>query len=212
MHDAQEGVGEGHACHSGGVGHLLARERIRFAGAGAVAGPGQIFEDRLQAPDRQTVGVIRGHHGGVGLQGVGDGVDAGSARKPQRRVHHHVRVHDGHLWHQFVVGERIFDAAPLVRNNGEGRYLAAGAGRGRHCDHVGFDAHFGERVDAFPDVHKAHRHVHKVRFRVFVEHPHDLRRVHRGAASDCYYHVGAELRHLGGALPGAGQSRVRRHV
>ena len=52
----------------------------------------------------------------------------------------------------------------------------------------------------------------KVRFGMLVEHPHDLRRVHRGAAAEGDDHVRLEGRHLLRAFPGAGKRRIGQHV
>ena len=56
--DAQEGIGEGHTGHAGGVGHLLAGVRIVCA---LVIGGRQVGEDVLHRLERQAVGVVGGH-------------------------------------------------------------------------------------------------------------------------------------------------------
>ena len=104
----QEGVGEGHTGHGGGVGHLLAG--LGIVGA-VVIGAGQVLKDDLQGLERQTVGVIGSHHAGIGFQRVGNGVD--TARRRSDRVGAvimQVRVDDGHLGQQLVVGQGILDA------------------------------------------------------------------------------------------------------
>ena len=206
---AQEGVGERHAGHGGGVGHLLAGLGV----VGAVrVGAGQILENHLQALQGQAVGVVGGHHAGDGLQVVRHGVDAAGAGQPPGRVHHHVRVHDGHLGHELIVGQRVLDAGVLIGDDREGRDLAAGARRGGDGDEVRLFAHAGEGVGALADVAEAHGHVQEVRVRMLVEHPHDLGRVHGAAAADGDDAVGLEGGHGGRALLGGGQAGVGRHV
>ena len=100
---AQEGVGEGHTGHGGGVGHLLAG--LGIVGA-VVIGTGQVLKDDLQGLERQTVGVIGSHHAGIGLQRVGHGVDTAGGGQAAGRGHMEVRVDDGHLGQQLVVGQR----------------------------------------------------------------------------------------------------------
>ena len=212
VHDAEEGVREGHAGHRRGVRHLLAGLRVRRLRDRRVVALRQVLEDVLQGLDGEAVGVARRHHRGVGLEGVGDGVDARRARQAGRRHHLDVGVDDRHLRHQLVVGERILHARLLVGDDGERRHLRARAGRGRDRDEVGLLAHLRERVDALADVHEAHRHVLEVALRVLVEDPHDLRGVHRRAAADRDDHVRLERGHELGALLRAGEGRVRRDV
>ena len=105
------------------VGHV-------FSGSGCFGtlfiGCGQILEDQLQAAQGQTIGVVRCHDGGIGFQSVGDGVDTGGGGEAPGGVHHHVRVHNGHLGQQLIVGQRIFDACGFVRNDRKGRHFGAG--------------------------------------------------------------------------------------
>ena len=143
---------------------------------------------------------------------MADRVDAGGRSEAGRRHHLHVGVDDGHVRHDRVVGKRILRAGRLVGDDGERRHFGAGSGGGRHAHEIGLLAHLRERVDALADVHEAHRHVLEVRLGVFVEHPHDLRRVHRAAAADGDDDVRLEARHELCALLGAGEGRVGRDV
>ena len=117
-----------------------------------------------------------------------------------------------HVGHELIVGKGILDAGGLVGDNGERSYLTAGTCRGRDGDEICLFAHLREGVDTLADINKAHSHVHEVRFRVLIENPHDLRRVHRGAAAESDYRVGLESSHLLNALFGALESRVGSNV
>ena len=209
MADAKEGVGEGHTRHGGGVCHVLPGPGI----PGAVfVGGRQIFKQQLQSPQRQTVGIVRGHHGGVGLQSVGDGIDAGGGSEPLGGVHHHVRVHNGHVGHQLVIRQGVLDPGLLVGDHREGGHLGAGAGGGGNGHEEGLFAHFGEGIHPLADVRKAHGHILEVRFGMLVEHPHVLARVHGGAAAHGDDHIGLEGAHLLRAGLGAGQGGVGGYI
>ena len=143
---------------------------------------------------------------------MADSVDSGSRGEAGRRHHLHVCIYDCHVRQERVVCKRILRACRLVGDDGERRHLGAGSGGGRHAYEIGLLAHLRERIDALADVQEAHRHVLEVRFRVFVEHPHDLRRVHRAAAADGDDDVRLEARHELRALLGAGEGRVGRDV
>ena len=204
VHHAEERVGEGHAGHRGGVGHLLAGDGVGLLRDGRVVAGGQPLEDRLQRADREAVGVVRGHHRGVGLEGVADGVDARGGGEAGGRHHLQVGVDNRHVGHELVVGKRVLRPGGAVRDDGEGRDLGAGAGRGRDRDEVGLVAHVREGVDALADVHEAHRHVLKIDLGVLVQYPHDLCGVHRRTAADRDDDVGLEaLHHLGAHLRAA---------
>ena len=207
--DAQEGVGEGHTGHGGGIRHLLPGFGIPGA---VVIGLRQILKDHLKAPQGKAVGVVRCHHGGVGFQGVGHCVDAGGGGQTPGGVHHHVCIHDGHVGHQLIVGQRILDTALLIGDDSKGCHLRAGTGGGGHGHEVGLFAHLGEGIDSLADVHEPHGHIHEVGLGMLVHDPHDLGRVHGGAAADGDDHVGLEGGHLGGAGLGAGEGRIGSHI
>ena len=139
-------------------------------------------------------------------------VDARDSRQALRQLHHQLRVDDRHVRRQRVVGQRELLLRHLVRDHRERRHLGARAGRGRNRHEIRLLAHLGEGVNALADIAETHRHIHEVGFRMLVEHPHDLRRVHRGAAADGDDAVRLEGGHLRGAFLGAAQGRVRRDV
>ena len=206
---AQKCVGEGHTGHAGGVCHVLAGFGVLRA---VFVGGGQVLENQLQTPQRQTVGVVRGHHGGVGFQGVGHGVDAGGRGQTLGGVHHHVGVHDGHFRQQLVVRQRILDAGGFIGDDGEGSHLGAGTGGGGDGDEIRLFAHLGEGVDTLADIHEAHGHVLEIRLGMLIQHPHDLARVHGGAAADGENQIGLEGRHLRRALSGTGEGGIGSYV
>ena len=109
-----------------------------------------------------------------------------------------------------IVGEGVFDTGLFVGDDGEGRDLGAGAGGGGDGDEIRLFTHVGEGVDTLADVAEAHGHVVEVGVRVFVEHPHDLGRVHGRAAANGDDDVRAEGLHLCGALSCAGKGRIGR--
>ena len=66
-----------------------------------------------------------------------------------------LRVDDGNIRGQLIVGQRIFDVAILlVGDDREGGHLAAGAGGGGDGDHLGLFAQIGEMECTFADIHK----------------------------------------------------------
>ena len=143
---------------------------------------------------------------------MGDGIDAGGGGKALGGVHHHVRIHNGHVGHQLIVRQGILNPGLLVGNHREGGHLGAGAGGGGNGNKVGLFSHFGEGIHSLADVHKAHGHILEVRLGMLVEHPHDLARVHSGAAAHGDDHIGLEGTHLLRTGLGAGQGGIRGHV
>ena len=206
---AQKCVGKGHTGHAGGIRHVLAGFGVLRA---VFIGRGQVLKNQLQAPQRQTVGVVRGHHGGVGFQGVGHGVDAGGRSQTLGGVHHHVGVHDGHFRQQLIVRQRVLDAGGFIGDNGEGGHLGAGTGGGGNGDEIRLFAHLGEGVDTLADIHEAHGHVLKIRLGMLIQNPHDLARVHGGAAADGKDQVGLEGRHLRRAFSGTGEGGIGSYI
>ena len=209
MAHTQEGIGKGHTGHGGGVGHPLPSHRIVSA---VVIGAGQIGEDVFQRLEGQAVGIVGGHHGGVGFQSMGHGINAGGRRQALGHGHHHIGVDNRHLGQQLIVGQRVFHAGGLVGDDREGSHLGAGAGGGRHRDEVGLFTHLREGVHALADIHEAHSHIHEIHVRMLVHHPHDLAGVHGGAAAHRDDAVRLERGHGLGAFLRAGQGGIGRHV
>ena len=212
VHYAEERIGESHTGDRGGISHLLTGDGISALLNGCIVASGEIREDRLERTNGKTVGIVRREHRSVSLESVGDGVDARSARKAGRRGHLHIGVDNRHRRHKLVVGERILSTRRLVGDDGERSYFGAGTRRSRDADERRLDAHLREAVDALADVHKAHRHIIEVGLGVFIENPHDLRRVHGAAAADGDDDVGIEAGHELSAFLGASERRIRSNV
>ena len=179
--------------------------------AAVFIGCGQIVKNQLQGAQCQTVGVAGGHHGSIGLQSMGYRVNAGGGSQSPGCIHHHVRVHNGHVGHQLVVGKGVLDAALLIGNDREGRHLGAGAGGGGNGHKIGLFTHLGELVHTLADVAEAHGHVHEIGFGMLVEHPHDFRRVHGRTTAHRDDDIRLEGGHLSGTGFGAGQGGIRFH-
>ena len=208
VHYAEEGVGECHACHGGGVGDLLAGLDV----VAVLVGNRQPGEQVLECLERKAVGVVRCHDGGDGLERVGHRVDAGGGGQALGGGHVVIHIHDRHIGHELIVGKRVLDAGLLVGDDGEGGCLTACTGGGGNADHIGLLAHLRELVDALADIREAHGHIGKVGLGVLVEDPHDLGRVHGGAAAERDDDIGLEGLHALGALSRAGEGRVVRYV
>ena len=94
--DAERGVGEGHACHAGGVVHLLPRQQIVTV---APAG-GQVAKDLLHHLLRQGVGKVAGRPGDIGLQRVAQHVHPGVGGDGWRYRCHQRRIENGDIRQQ----------------------------------------------------------------------------------------------------------------
>ena len=212
VHYAEERIGESHTGDRGGISHLLTGNGIGALLNGCIVAGGEIREDRLERTNGETVGIIRREHRSVSLESVGDSVDTRSARKAGRRGHLHISINNRHRRHKLVVGERILGPRRLVGNNGERSYFRTGTGRSRDADERRLNTHLREAVDALADIHEAHRHIVEVGLGVFIENPHDLRRVHGAAAADGDDDVGIKAGHELGAFLGASERRVGSNV
>ena len=178
VRNAEEGVGKGHACHGGGVVHFFPRFKI-----GVFHRAFQILEDDFDGLQRETVGVVVGEGGNVGLNRVGEDVHAGIGDDVRRHGHDEGGINDGDRRGERVVGKWVFAVVLFVGNNGKRRDFRASAGGGRDTDVFGFFAKFGEFEGAFADVHEFLHEVAEVDMRLFVEEPHDFRRIHDRAAA-----------------------------
>src|SRR5699024_466790 len=116
----QEGVGEGHTSHAGGLGHALAG--IGIVGAVLVGG-GQVIEHSLHGLQGQAVGKGSGHDGHIGLDGVGHHVDTGGGGQALGLGHHVVGGHNSHGGQQLVVSQRPLGAGLLIGDDGEGSHF-----------------------------------------------------------------------------------------
>ena len=143
---------------------------------------------------------------------MGQNIHAGCAGQTLGLAHHVVRIHNCHVGQEFIISQRILDAALLICDNRERRYLGARSGGCGHSHKVCLFTHLGEGVDTLADVDEPHGHIHEICFRMLVEHPHNLARVHGGAAAHGDNHIGLKFPHKLGAGLGIGQGGIGLHV
>ncbi len=206
--DSQEGVGKCHTCQAGCVGHMVAGRDVR---AVCISGR-QVVKYELGRLERCAFREVGCQHGDIGLDRVRHDVDTGSGCQALGLCHHVVGINNGHIRKELIVGQRILDARVAVRDDSERCDLGACTGGGRDCYEIGFLSHLRIHVDTLPDVHEVHGHVGEVGIRVLIEHPHDLGRVHCGAAAERDDDVRLKCPHLGRAFQGVLQCRVGLYI
>ncbi len=207
--DTEEGVCERHTGDCGSVVDFLTSF---FIDGSVFVSCGQVLEDQAGGFTGKTVGVFGSEDRNTGFESVNQSVDTGVGGKFLRHVHHQTRVDDRHGRGEFIVRQRILVAGRFVGDDGERCNFGTGSGSGRDCNEGSLRAEFRELVDALADIHEAHCDVVEVDFRVFVEQPHDLGRVHRGAAADGDDDIRLEGVHALQSLAGGAEGRVRENV
>ena len=105
--DADERVREREARDRRGVGHVGARPEVVAVGDRAR----QRVEDQVHRLQAEGVGVRRREDRDVGLERVGQRVDAGVGRHLRRQRQREPRIDDGDVGHERVVDERELAAA-----------------------------------------------------------------------------------------------------
>ena len=206
---AQEGVGESHTGHAGGLGHALAG--VGIVGAVLIGGR-QVIKHSLHGLQSQAIGKGSGHDGHIRLDGMGHNVDTGCRGQALGLSHHVVGVHDSHGGQQLVVSQRPLGAGLLIGDDGEGSHFGTSTGRGGDSNHDCLLAHLGELVDTLPDIHEVHAHGLEVGIGMLVQHPHDLGSVHGRTAAQSDDHVGLEVADLLHALHSAAQGGIGSNV
>ena len=198
---AEERGAEGHAGHGGGIVHLLLGAGLLLAGL-AVDGLGQVLPHELGRVQRHAVGEVVRVHRHVGFHRVGQRVEAGVGGQAAGLGAGQHRIHDRDGRGQRVVGDRVLVTGLVVGDHRERRHFRAGARRGRDAHELGLLAQRRDLEGALADIEELLAHVGEGDFRVLVEQPHDLGRVHRGSAADRDDRVGLELlaHHLGATL------------
>ena len=190
MVQAQEGVGEGHAGDAGGIVHLLAGKAV------AVIRFFQIGEHHLDGVQGQAVGVVVGHGGHIRLNGVRQHVQARVGHDALWHAPGELRVDDGNIRREAVVGQRVFDVAVLfIGDDREACPLAACAGGGGNGHQLRLCAQLRELERALADIKEALAQAVKAGVGVLVEQPHTLGRVNGAAAADGNNHVRLEGAH-----------------
>ena len=139
-------------------------------------------------------------------------VDAAKSSQRLGQIHHQVRIDDGNVRRQLIVGDGIFLAGHIIRHHSKWRHLGARARCCRNRNQLGLGTHLGERVDALANVHEAHGKVLKIDLRMFVHDPRNLGRVHGRASAKRDDHVGLKaVGHLD-ALAHGRQVRIGLHL
>ena len=206
MAHAEESICESHTGHRSRIGHLLSRFHVCRS---LFISSREILKDRLQCLDRQAVRIIRCHHGSDRFKGMGHSVNTGGSGQTLWSGHMEIRIDDCHIRKELVIRQRILNASLLIRNDREGSYLRTGTGGCGDRDKVSLLSHLGEGVDTLADIHEAHGHIHEIRFRMFIEHPHDLSGIHGGAAAQSDNDIRLEGCHLCCTGFGAAEGRIR---
>lgn len=205
--DTEEGVGEGHASEGSGVVH-------GFAGLLGllVDGLGEILEDELDGLEGDWLGELGGEHGDIGLNGVGEGVDAGPASEEGWHGHGEGRVDDGHLWGEHVVGEWVLDLQLFVGDDGEWGDFRASTRGGWDADGVGLALlhveELWEFVDTLTDIHETLGEAGEVDLVVLVLETNHLHQIHGGTTTEGDEQVWLEGVDQGEALVAASKVRV----
>ena len=92
-----------------------------------VHGIAQVLEDEADGFHGLAVCHIALHDRRVGLNGVGQHVEAGAGRQFVGHADDELGVDNGHVGRERVVGDGILDAGLLIGDDGEWRHLAARA-------------------------------------------------------------------------------------
>ena len=94
---------------------------------GLLVAIGQIFEHQPDGLHRVGIGVGRGVNRNRRFQRVSQAIDAGVGGKAFRHRHHELRIDNGDVGRERIVGERDFAAALLVGHHRKGSDFAARA-------------------------------------------------------------------------------------
>ena len=171
---AHRRVGKRHRRNAGGIVHHGARLFI----ARMLISDGQVLE---RHPDRLhgvAICIGRSVTGNGSFQRMGQAVDAGIGRKALRHGHNKLRIDDGHIRGQRVVGEGYFAPALFVGQHGKGSDFApgsAGGGDGNQPRPVNF---LGRVLDhALAQIEKWCGQFFQISSRRLVLEFHDLGRI-----------------------------------
>ena len=186
--DSQKGVGECHACDGRGVVHLLPGLLVITVAIGLR----QVLEDHACSLEAQSVGVVGGHAGGKGLQGMGQDIQTAACRQALGLAHGQFTVDDGHARGEGIVGDGPLHTGFFIGDDGKRSDLAAGSAGGGDADKLCLLSHVGEGVDAFLDIHEPEGEAFELHLRMLIEQPHDLCCIHRGSSAQADEHIGLE--------------------
>ena len=196
--NAQQRVRERHAGQALRIMHLLARRLVPFVRGG------QVFKHHLDRLQRQRVRKRRMHRRDVRLNRMRQSVHARVRGQFGRHRLRKRRVDDRDVRRDVEVGQRVFDALLVVRDDRERRdFRRRAGGRGdRHKLCLRAQRRELKRRDQ----------VLELRLRILVKCPHRLGGVDRGTAADGDDPVRLEGAHRFGALHDGLDGRVRLHA
>ena len=179
----------------------------------AIDGLGEVVPHQLGRVQSHAIGEVVGVDGDVSLKCVGQGVEAGVGSELARLGAGQHRIDDGDGRGQRVIGDRVLVAGLVVGDHSERRDFGTGAGRGRDAHELGLLAQRRDLEGALADIEELLTHIGEGDFRVLVQQPHDLGRVHRRTTADCDDGVRLELlAHHGGAALDGLDARLRLDV
>ena len=203
---AQECIGKRHTSHTGSIRHLLTRLNI----CRLIVSCWKVIKYVLHGLKCKAVCIVGSHDGCICLQCMGQYVNAGCAGQTFRLAHHVVCINDCHVRQKRIVCQRILDTGLLVCDNCERSNLGTCTGGSRNSDEICFLAHLREGVYTFPD--EAHGHIHEIHFRMLIQHPHNLARVHSGTAAHSQDYIRLKFSHELGASLCVSQCGVRLYI
>ena len=206
---AEERGAECHAGHGGGVVHLLLGAGL-FLTRLAIDGLGEVVPHQLGRVQSHAIGEVVGVDGDVSLKCVGQGVEAGVGSELARLGAGQHRIDDGDGRGQRVIGDRVLIAGLVVGDHSERRDFGTGAGGSRDAHQLGLLAQRRDLERALTDIEELLTHIGEGDFRVLVQQPHDLGRIHRGTTADGDDGIRLELlAHHGGAALDGFDARLR---
>ena len=206
---AEERGAECHAGHGGGVVHLLLGAGL-FLTRLAIDGLGEVVPHQLGRVQSHAIGEVVGVDGDVSLKCVGQGVEAGVGSELARLGAGQHRIDDGDGRGQRVIGDRVLIAGLVVGDHSERRDFGTGAGGSRDAHQLGLLAQRRDLERALTDIEELLTHIGEGDFRVLVQQPHDLGRIHRGTTADGDDGIRLELlAHHGGATFDGFDARLR---
>ena len=206
---AEERGAECHAGHGGGVVHLLLGAGL-FLTRLAIDGLGEVVPHQLGRVQSHAIGEVVGVDGDVSLKCVGQGVEAGVGSELARLGAGQHRIDDGDGRGQRIIGDRVLITGLVVGDHSERRDFGTGAGRSRNADQLGLLAQRRNLERALTDIEELLTHIGEGDFRVLVQQPHDLGRIHRGTTADGDDGIRLELlAHHGGTTFDGLHARLR---
>ena len=206
---AKEGGAESHAGHGGGIMHLLLGTGLLLTRL-AIDGLSEVVPNQLGSVQCHTIGEVVGIHGHISLKSVGQSIETSIGSQLARLSTCQHRIDDSDGRGQRVIGDRVLIAGLVVGNHSERRDFGTGAGGSRDAHQLGLLAQRRNLERALTDIEELLTHIGEGDFRVLVQQPHDLGRIHRGTTADGDDGIRLELlAHHGGAALDGFDARLR---